>query len=79
MLTGYPDEATTRIGSRNPHARSNVDGHTIRVDSRGPQLVGEEAAQLRGVAAELPGITRGLNGRGILRQPSFQCRSELED
>jgi hypothetical protein len=42
-------------------------------------LVSEEAAKLRCIAAELAGVTRGLNGRGVLSEPSFQRGPELED
>src|SRR5207245_5412504 len=59
--------------------RGDLDAHAIRIDSGTAQLLGEELAELGSVSAKLTRVARGLNGRSVLRQPSLEGRSKLED
>src|SRR5437667_12181587 len=75
---GRRDRHSNRLAP--PDARwGDLDAHAIRVDSGAAQVLGEELAELGSVSAKLARVSRGLNGRSVLRQPSLEGRSKLED
>ena len=75
---GRRDRHSNRLAP--PDSRwGDLDAHAIRIDSGTAQLLGEELAQLGCVSAKLTRVSRGLNGRSVLRQPSLKGRSKLED
>jgi len=75
---GRRDRHSNRLAP--PDSRwGDLDAHSIRIDSGTAQLLGEEPAEFGSVSAKLTRVSRGLNGRGVLRQPSLEGRSKLED
>ena len=59
--------------------RDDLDFHARRFDADDAKLIIEKPTELRCVASELPGVSRGLHGGRVLGEPSLQRRSELED
>src|SRR5437667_7064128 len=75
---GRRDRHSNRLAP--PDSRwDDLDAHAIRIDSGTAQLLGEELAERGSVSAKFTRVSRGLNGRSVLRQPSLKGRSELED
>src|SRR3989442_3744661 len=75
---GRRDRHSNRVAQPDS-GRADLDANAIRIDSGTAQLLGEELAELGGVSAKLTRVARGLNGRSVLRQPSLEGRSKLED